>query len=143
MIEKSVAIELKDTEDRGSCKIVLERKIKHSFLLGRSRVQLINSLKWQQLFLTAVIEPLTSHRLLFSAHIFNMEGKSSTSRDALFTFTFQLSGQNHLRAILNLKFFITNYSKFVVACDSNSKISDIGSEFWFFAEKLGFLEKKT
>ena len=71
-----------------------------------------------------------------------MEGKSSTSRDALFMFTFQLSGHNHHRAILKLKFFITNYSNFVVERNSNTNISHIGSEFWFFAEKLGFLEKK-
>ena len=55
--------------------------------------------------------------LLFSAHIYNMEGKSFTQRRAFFKmFPCQLSRQN-VRTILNLEFFNHQTSEFAVGFD--------------------------
>ena len=54
---------------------------------------------------------------LFSAHIYNMEGKPSTQRVHLFTFTSQLKASECLDDSEFEKFLSSNYSKFAVKCE--------------------------
>ena len=81
--------------------------------------------------------------LLFSAHIYNIEGKSSTRSGAFFFYLYlPLSGQNAL--ILTMELFLSPiYGKFSVECDWNSKISHIRTKVGLFEKSWIFFGKNV
>ena len=84
--------------------------------------------------------------IIIFSHIFNMDGKSSTqntqSKHFFCTFIRQLSKQNAKDCEFE-NFSSQNCCKFVVECDWNSEIFQIGTKVGNFLKALGFFKKLT
>ena len=81
---------------------------------------------------------LKSKLLLFSAHVYKIEGKSFCRRLRFFKFTSQL---HDFAKLLASEFENFLFSKFAGECNWNSEVSQIRTKFGYF-QKFGFFEEE-